>query len=121
MLSSFFPRVMKSAATFLLLMCLAAEGSTAPERVDWARLRGLNFKTGRVTADVKALDGAEVRIPGFMVPFDEHLSEATEFVLVPNCIHVPGRPNNQVVLVKMDGGKKTPVWLGKSVWVQGKL
>ena len=38
--------------------------------VQWMRLRGLNYKTGRINADVKALDGALIRIEGYPVPLE---------------------------------------------------
>src|SRR5260370_28588337 len=110
---------MKLLATIFSMTLLAQEGSKGPERVDWARLRGLTYKTGRINADAKALDGAEVSMIGFMVPFEDEQSQTTEFLIVPNtaCIHVPAPPPNQIVLVQMEGSKKTRVWLSKAVWV----
>lgn len=49
---------------------------------------------------VKALDGIEAKLPGYIVPLE--ISEAglvTEFLLVPYygaCIHVPPPPSNQI-------------------------
>ena len=94
------------------------------ENVPWMRLRGLNYKTGRVNDDVKALDGALVRMEGYVVPLEDDMKETTEFLLVSSagaCIHTPPPPPNQIVHVKMAANKKAKVELGKLFWVRGKL
>lgn len=71
----------------------------------------------------ETLDGAYVKIPGFVVPFDLGSNGVTEFMLVPYfgaCIHVPPPPANQLVMVTA----KTPwpedmIW--DPVWVTGTL
>ena len=69
------------------------------------------------------LNGAYIRMPGFIVPleFDEH--GVSEFILVPYmgaCIHVPPPPPNQLVLVHT----QTP-WahndLWQAIWVEGHM
>ena len=48
------------------------------------------------------LDGAAVRIPGYLVPLEESRGELSEFLLVPYfgaCIHSPPPPANQIVHV----------------------
>jgi hypothetical protein len=54
------------------------------------------------------LNGAHVRIPGFVVPLERGADGAiSEFLLVPYfgaCIHVPPPPPNQIVYVKMRAG-----------------
>lgn len=64
---------------------------------------------------VEELDGALVRIPGFVLPFEYASSgKISEFLLVPYfgaCIHVPPPPPNQMVYVKAE----KPVDVGK-VW-----
>ncbi|MGA0102682.1 MAG: DUF3299 domain-containing protein [Steroidobacteraceae bacterium] len=56
----------------------------------------------------EALDGAEVKLPGFIVPLElDESGKVTEFFLVPffgACIHVPPPPPNQLVLVTMKQG-----------------
>ncbi len=51
----------------------------------------------------KSLDGATVRLPGFIVPLEGVKSgDVSEFLLVPyfgSCIHVPPPPPNQIVYV----------------------
>ncbi len=93
-------------------------------RVDWRTLRGLNYRTGEKTDALKAVEGKRVKVPGFMVPLEDEEEEATEFLLVPYvgaCIHTPPPPPNQIVMVKMDNGKKTKISFWDPVWVHGKL
>ncbi len=73
---------------------------------------------------VKALDGIEVRLPGYIVPLE--VSEdglVREFLLVPYygaCIHVPPPPSNQIVYVR--GGKGVKVdELYQPFWIIGTL
>lgn len=70
-----------------------------------------------------ALDGAKVRLPGYLVPLEETAAGHTEFLLVPYfgaCIHTPPPPANQIVLVvpaKPAGGLRSM----DTVWVNGVL
>lgn len=70
-----------------------------------------------------AMDGAAVRIPGYVVPLDEDHGRAKEFLLVPYfgaCIHSPPPPSNQILHVKM----REPVRGLRSMdtyWVSGTL
>lgn len=73
---------------------------------------------------VEALDGADIRLPGYVVPFDfDSGNEYSEFLLVPYfgaCIHSPPPPPNQIVYVKT----KKPVTvenIWSPVWVEGRL
>ena len=53
------------------------------------------------------IDGAHVRIPGYLLPLELENDEATEFLLVPYqgaCIHTPPPPPNQIVHVKLESG-----------------
>lgn len=103
---------------------LAAQ-APKPVQVDWVRLRGLNYKTGRITDDTKQLDGANVRIVGYIVPLEnDDVQKASEFLLVAHngsCIHVPAPPPNQIVHVKMDGNKAVNIFFGDPVTVQGRM
>jgi hypothetical protein len=70
------------------------------------------------------LDGALIRIPGFIVPLEfNDDKEATEFFLVPYmgaCIHVPPPPPNQIIHVKPDKPLKMDrMW--EPYWVEGRL
>ncbi|RLK38689.1 DUF3299 domain-containing protein [Cupriavidus plantarum] len=70
-----------------------------------------------------SLDGAAVRLPGFVVSLDGEGEAIREFLLVPYfgaCIHVPPPPANQVVHVRtnrpLDGLRTMD-----TVWIRGTL
>ena len=72
---------------------------------------------------VTALNGTQVRMPGYMLPLQTSGSGVTEFILVPYagaCIHVPPPPPNQLVFVT----SKRP-WNAQAmfepVWVTGTI
>jgi hypothetical protein len=69
----------------------------------------------------EALDGAFVRLPGFIVPIELGPDGVTEFLLAPYagaCIHTPPPPPNQLVLVR--SAKPWPADdLWDPVWVEG--
>ena len=55
------------------------------------------------TSVVEALNGQQVRIPGYFLPLELSETKVTEFLLVPYigaCIHVPPPPPNQIVHVR---------------------
>lgn len=69
------------------------------------------------------MDGASVRIPGFLVPLEDTKAGLKEFLLVPYfgaCIHTPPPPANQIIYVKAD---KPPKGFRSmdTVWVSGTL
>ena len=73
---------------------------------------------------VEELDGARVRIPGYVLPFEYSASGmVTEFLLVPYfgaCIHTPPPPPNQLVYVTAEA----PAALGnqwEAIWAIGVL
>ena len=70
-----------------------------------------------------ALDGAYIKMPGFIIPLEATTAGTTSFVLVPYvgaCIHTPPPPPNQLVFVTT----QTP-WpaddLWEAVWVTGQM
>jgi hypothetical protein len=73
------------------------------------------------TSVVEALNGQQVRIPGYFLPLEQSDTKVTEFLLVPYigaCIHVPPPPPNQIVHVRTLQKKGfssknlyTPVWV----------
>ncbi len=70
-----------------------------------------------------ALDGALIRMPGFIIPLELGAEGVTSFLLVPYvgaCIHTPPPPPNQLVIVS----SKVP-WpsdqLWDPVWVSGVM
>jgi hypothetical protein len=69
------------------------------------------------------LNGAEVKIPGFVVPLEREGNALREFLLVPYfgaCIHVPPPPANQVVHVVARKPIPNTATMD-AVWVSGKL
>ena len=70
-----------------------------------------------------ALEGAAIRIPGFVVPLEESKAGMKEFLLVPYfgaCIHSPPPPSNQIIHVVA----KSPAQGVRSmdaVWISGTV
>lgn len=69
------------------------------------------------------LDGAYIKMPGFIIPIELLASGVNSFVLVPYvgaCLHTPPPPPNQLVFVTTN----TP-WpnddLWEAVWVTGQM
>ena len=70
-----------------------------------------------------AMDGAAVRLPGYVVPLEEVKGEMKEFLLVPYfgaCIHTPPPPANQIIHVVADKPVKG-LHMMDAVWVSGTL
>ena len=69
------------------------------------------------------LDGALIRMPGFIIPLETGTKGVTDFILVPYvgaCIHTPPPPPNQLVLAK--SRKPWPIdQLWDPVWVVGLM
>ncbi|MEC4719787.1 DUF3299 domain-containing protein [Noviherbaspirillum sp. CPCC 100848] len=70
-----------------------------------------------------SLNGARVRIAGFLVPLDAKRGQVKEFLLVPYfgaCIHTPPPPANQIIhAVAVKPLKEVQVM--SAVWVSGTL
>lgn len=73
---------------------------------------------------VKALDGQQVKLPGYIVPLEVgEDGRTTEFLLVPYygaCIHVPPPPSNQIVHVVSEIGIKVEE-LYQPYWIEGPM
>ena len=73
---------------------------------------------------VQALDGQQVKLPGYIVPLQvSEEGRVTEFLLVPYfgaCIHVPPPPSNQIVHVTSELGVLMDA-LYQPFWVEGPL
>lgn len=70
-----------------------------------------------------ALNGAQVRIPGYVVPLEDGKAGLKEFLLVPYfgaCIHTPPPPANQIIHVLPDTAAKGLRSMD-TVWVTGRL
>ena len=71
----------------------------------------------------KALNGAYIKMPGFIIPFDVSSKGVTEFMLVPYvgaCIHTPPPPANQLVMVNSPNPWPSD-HLWDPVWVIGTM
>jgi hypothetical protein len=84
------------------------------------------MKEFRVVLDqaptVDNLNGAAVKVPGYVVPLETVRGELKEFLLVPYfgaCIHTPPPPANQVIFVRPD--KPAAFRSMDTVWVSGTL
>lgn len=69
-----------------------------------------------------SLNGARIKIPGFIVPLDGERGKLREFLLVPyfgGCIHTPPPPANQIIDVVLD--QPTRIQMMDAVWVSGVL
>lgn len=73
---------------------------------------------------VKALDGQQVRLPGYIVPLEvSEEGRTTEFLLVPYygaCIHVPPPPSNQIVHIVSEMGVRVED-LYQPYWIEGRM
>jgi hypothetical protein len=68
------------------------------------------------------LNGAKLRLPGFVVPLEQSRREIKEFLLVPYfgaCIHSPPPPANQIVYVVL--ATPRPLRTMDTVWVSGTM
>lgn len=71
-----------------------------------------------------SLNGARIRIPGFIVPLEQARHQITEFLLVPyfgGCIHVPPPPANQIIHVFPSSPLKKGMQSMDAVWISGVL
>ena len=70
-----------------------------------------------------SMEGATVRLPGFVVSLDREGEALKEFLLVPYfgaCIHVPPPPANQIIHVRSSKAVKN-VRTMDAVWISGVL
>lgn len=97
---------------------IIAEGEMDEAADFWAPVYDAN-----ATKLNETLDGAYIKMPGFIIPFDVGSEGVTDFMLVPYvgaCLHVPPPPANQLVMVK--AGKPWPSdQLWDAVWVTGRM
>lgn len=92
--------------------------------VDWKMLNDLDLVTGKAPPGLQALDGKRVRIAAFIVPLEDDLQEADEFLLVPYfgaCIHTPPPPPNQMIYVTMPAHKAIKIGWWDPVMFEGVI
>lgn len=95
-----------------------------PQLIDWKVLASLDLNTGKPPASLAALDGKLVKIAAFIVPLEDNMQEADEFLLVPYfgaCVHTPPPPPNQMVYVKMKGQKTVKIGWWDPVMFEGVI
>ena len=95
-----------------------------PVLIDWRTLSTLDLTTGKAPAALQALDGKPVKIAAFIVPLEDNMQEADEFLLVPYfgaCVHTPPPPPNQMVYVKMKGNKTVKIGWWDPVMFEGVI
>lgn len=95
-----------------------------PETIDWRILGGLNLETGQASEVLRRLNGQRVRIAAFIVPLEDDMQQADEFLLVPYfgaCVHTPPPPPNQMVYVKMKDRKTVKIGWWDPVMFEGIL
>ncbi|MES2306977.1 MAG: DUF3299 domain-containing protein [Gemmatimonadota bacterium] len=95
-----------------------------PQLIDWKILNSLDLGTGKAPATLAALDGKLVKIAAFIVPLEDNMQEADEFLLVPYfgaCVHTPPPPPNQMVYVKMKGQKTVKIGWWDPVMFEGVI
>jgi uncharacterized protein len=122
--SSFFLSGVLFFGVLLGAAALTSAEQSDPIDTDWRTLLGLNYLTGETTEALESRRGRTVRIPGFMVPFEDGMSGVDEFLLVPYfgaCIHTPPPPPNQIVYVKMQGGTRVEINIWDPVYIEGVL
>jgi hypothetical protein len=95
-----------------------------PTLIDWRTLGGMNLETGAAPAALQQLDGQRVKIAAFIVPLEDDMQQADEFLLVPYfgaCVHTPPPPPNQMVYVRMKDRKTVKIGWWDPVMFEGVL
>lgn len=111
------------AGAYTLSKKINLGGSLSAVEVDWRLLGEMDYISGKTPTELQALNGQQVKVPGFMVPLEDNMKSVKEFLLVPSpqaCIHVPPPPPNQMIYVKMKEGGFNQMAYGP-IWVYGKL
>lgn len=75
-------------------------------KAKWGLLAEYDLQNNRPGMNLKKLIDKKVEVSGFMMPLDYSAKQIKEFLLlpyVPSCSHVPPPPNNQIIMVKVEG------------------
>lgn len=91
----------------------AVAGAHTPPAAVRVEQTGTQGQTGdeQIPAEIKALDGTNITVQGYMVPIDFRKGGTNEFILVsviPSCFFCQVPMPNQWVEVKMKGGERVP-------------
>ena len=101
---------------------LAQFEDNSPEAYDLYQEMQAEFNSAPIN---KSMDGALIRLPGFIAPLEYTDESITKFLLVPYfgaCIHTPPPPANQTVLVELSEGQGISFLDAYSpFWVMGQL
>lgn len=95
-----------------------------PVKIDWRTLSALDLNTGKAPQSLQDLNGKEVEIAAYIVPLEDNMQEADEFLLVPYfgaCVHTPPPPPNQMVYVKMKDRKTVKIGWWDPVLFKGVI
>jgi hypothetical protein len=95
-----------------------------PVPIDWRTLASLSLEDGKAPPALAALDGKKVVIAAFIVPLEDDMQRADEFLLVPYfgaCVHTPPPPPNQMVYVRMKDRKMIKIGWWDPVNFEGIL
>lgn len=97
---------------------IIGEGQRDEDKDTW--LPVFDENASKLNAD---LNGALIKIPGYIIPFDQTSLGVSSFMLVPYvgaCIHTPPPPPNQLIFVTSDyPWSQDNLW--DPVWVSGKI
>ena len=97
---------------------IIGEGQRDEDKDTW--LPVFDENASKLNAD---LNGALIKIPGYIIPFDQTSLGISSFMLVPYvgaCIHTPPPPPNQLIFVTSDyPWSQDNLW--DPVWVSGKI
>lgn len=107
-----------------MLGAAAADQGTDPVLIDWRMLGSLDLNSGKAPPALAALNGKLVKLASFIVPLEDDMQQADEFLLVPYfgaCVHTPPPPPNQMVYVKMQGRKTVKIGWWDPVMFEGIL
>lgn len=95
---------------------------TKPIFISW-ELLSFYDDTEHIPNQIQALDKEYAKIPGYMIPLEDHVKDLQEFIFIPTkitCIHDNLPFSNQIIFVKMASGRK--VRLTKdAVWLYGRF
>src|SRR5690606_6369690 len=76
----------------------------AKDEIDWNLLQKYDLKTKKADKTLTDRLKKPLTLTGFAIPLEFDKKKVNEFLLVPyvpNCMHVPPPPENQIVYVKL--------------------